>query len=90
MRDLLYLSLFEKAKALLEDNPKEAARVANILVEAEPYNTDYLKTYLAALRLSNNHGKLTRHYAEARTRLLEVNESLPETWQGFLNNKLLE
>ena len=84
VRESLYLALFEKTKLLLEDNPKEAARVGKILIEAEPYNSDYLKTYLTALRLSNNHGKLTRHYTEARTRLLEVNETLPETWQEFL------
>ena len=85
VRESLYLALFEKTKALLEDNPKEGARVGNILIEADPYNFDYLKTYFTALRLSNNHGKLTRHYAEARTRMLEVNEILPETWQGFLS-----
>jgi hypothetical protein len=80
----LYELLYDKAKALLELDPQEAARVAHILVEAEPYNTAYLKTYLTALRLSKNHGKLVRHYQEARERLLEVNEPLPETWQGFL------
>jgi tetratricopeptide (TPR) repeat protein len=85
VQDSLYLALSEKVKALLEDNPKEVARVAGILLEAEPYNIDYLKTYLTALRLSNNHGKLTRHYAEAKTRLLEVGETLPDTWQGFLS-----
>jgi tetratricopeptide (TPR) repeat protein len=85
VRDSLYLALFEKVKDLLEDNPKEVARVGGLLLEADPYNTDYLKTYFTALRLSNNHGKLTRHYAEARTRLLEVNETLPDTWQGFLS-----
>jgi tetratricopeptide (TPR) repeat protein len=85
VRDSLYLSLFEKIKTLLETNPKEAARVAEMLVEAEPYNTDYLKPYLTALRSSKNHGKLTRHYQEARKRLLEVGERLPEAWQKFLS-----
>jgi DNA-binding SARP family transcriptional activator len=85
VRDSLYLALFEKVKTLLEIDPKEAARVGGILLEADPYNTDYLKTYLTALRLSNNHGKLTRHYREAKTRLLEVGETLPDTWQGFLS-----
>ncbi len=85
VRDSLYMALYEKAKTLLELDTQEAARVGNILVEAEPYNTDYLKTYFTALRLSKNHGKLIRHYREARGRLLEVNETLPETWQGFLS-----
>ncbi len=85
VRDSLYELLFEKAKALLERDSKEVARVGKILIEADPYNTDYLRLYFAALRLDKNHGKLTRHYQEARTRMLEVNEALPETWQGFLS-----
>ncbi len=84
VRDSLYELLYDKAKALLELDPKEAARVGSILVEAEPYNADYLKTYLTALRFANNHSKLARHYKEARTRLLEVGETLPKTWQDFL------
>jgi DNA-binding SARP family transcriptional activator len=84
VKDLLYLSLFEKTKTSLETSPREVARVGSILVEADPYNTDYLKTYLTALRLSKHHGKLTRHYQEAKHRLLEVGETLPETWQKFL------
>ncbi len=84
LRDSLYTKLFESAETLLELDPKEAARVGGILVEAEPYNTDYLRTYLAALRSSKNHNKLTRHYRQARERLLEVGETLPETWQAFL------
>jgi tetratricopeptide (TPR) repeat protein len=85
VRDSLYLLLFEKAKVLLETNPNEAARVSGFLIKAEPYRTDYLKTYLTALRLGNSHRKLGRHYQAARERLLEVNETLPETWQGFLS-----
>jgi hypothetical protein len=84
VRDALYLALFEKIKTLLESNPQEAARVGDILLEAEPYNTEYLKIYLSALRISKNHGKLTRHYQEAKERLLEVGQKLPEAWQVFL------
>jgi tetratricopeptide (TPR) repeat protein len=84
VRDTLYLALHDQAAALLEAAPQEAARATGLLVEAEPYNTDYLKTYLTALRLSGSHGKLARHYQEAKTRLLEVGEGLPATWQSFL------
>jgi tetratricopeptide (TPR) repeat protein len=86
VRDSLYTALFEKTKTLFETHPKETARVASILVEAEPYNTDYLKIYLTALRFSNQHSKLARHYQVAKERLLEVSETLPDTWQGFLSN----
>jgi tetratricopeptide (TPR) repeat protein len=85
VRDLLYTALFEKAKMLLEGDVKEPARVGGILTEAEPYNREYLKLYFTALRASKNHSKLARHYSDARERLLEVGETLPETWQGFLS-----
>jgi hypothetical protein len=86
VRDSLYTGLFEKAKPLVEHDAKEAARVSSILSQAEPYNREYLKLYLTALRFSKNHGKLTRHYQDARERLLEVGEILPETWQNFLTS----
>jgi DNA-binding SARP family transcriptional activator len=84
VRDSLYLALHSKLQEVLEEQPEEAARVASILIEAESYNTDYLKTYLTALRLSNSHAKLVRHFEAAKKRLLEVGESLPKTWQHFL------
>jgi hypothetical protein len=84
VRESLYIALFDQAKTLLETNPKEAARVGAMLIEADPYQADYLKVYCTALRLSNQHAKLLRHYREAQGRLLEVGETLPETWQGFL------
>jgi tetratricopeptide (TPR) repeat protein len=84
VREPLYLQLNRQAQSLLEANPKEAVRVAKILIQAEPYSTEYLITYFRALRTSNNHHTLTRHYAEARERMLEVGETLPEKWQSFL------
>jgi DNA-binding SARP family transcriptional activator len=86
LRESLYMALHDKAKTLLEFDSTEAARVGSILVETEPYNTECLKTYLTALRLSDNHTKLKRHYQEAQERLLEVGETLPETWQVFLES----
>jgi DNA-binding SARP family transcriptional activator len=85
VRDSLYLALADKATALLELDPKEAARVGSILIEAEPYRIEYLKIYLTALRLTNSHGKLARHYQDARERFLEVGETLPDTWQDLLS-----
>ncbi|MCA9840428.1 MAG: hypothetical protein KC422_26210, partial [Trueperaceae bacterium] len=85
VQEALYLALFQKAEALLSEDPDEVARVAKILIEAEPYELGYLALYLRALRLCKNHNRLARHYQEARTRMLEVGESLPETWQAFLS-----
>ena len=70
--DSLYMSLYEKAKASLESDPKESARVGKILLEYDPYNQDYLKLCLQALRATNNHKSLSRLYAEASERFLRA------------------
>jgi two-component SAPR family response regulator len=80
----LYLLLFTKAQELLEINPKEIVRVGKILLEYDPYNKDYLKLCMQALRASNNHKSLTRLYIEAKERFTEVGETLPEQWKVFL------
>jgi two-component SAPR family response regulator len=80
----LYLLLYSKAQALLESRPKEAVRLARLLLEYDPYNREYLTLCLQALRAVNNHKSLTRLYSEARERLAEVGETLPEQWQTFL------
>ena len=82
----LYLTLFEKARNLLETDPKEVARVGRVLLKHDPYNRDYLTLCLQALRASNNHKSLTRLYAEAKDRFLELGETLPETWQSLLES----
>jgi tetratricopeptide (TPR) repeat protein len=80
----LYLTLFERAKGLLETDPKEVARVGKMLLEVDSYNRDYLRLCLQALRASSNHKSLTRLYHESAERFTEVGEQLPESWQKFL------
>jgi tetratricopeptide (TPR) repeat protein len=80
----LYLLLFEKARELLQTDPKETARLGRVLLEYDPYNRDYLTLCLQALRASNNHKSLTRSYTEARKRFVEVGETLPVSWRAFL------
>jgi tetratricopeptide (TPR) repeat protein len=81
----LYLLLFSKVQALLETNAKEATRLGKILLEYDPYNQDYLRLCVQALRSSNNYKSLTRLYAETKARFVEVGETLPESWQAFLS-----
>jgi hypothetical protein len=81
----LYLLLYSKAQEGLGSNPKEAARLARLLLEYDPYNRDYLTLCLQALRAVNNHKSLTRLYAEAKERFVDVGEMLPDTWQIFLS-----
>lgn len=80
----LYLLLHNKAQELLESQPKEATRVARVLLEYDPYNQEYLRLCLQALRASNNHKSLSRLYSEAAQHFLEVGETLPAAWQDFL------
>jgi hypothetical protein len=84
VRESVYLALRTRAQALLEADPKEAARLGRILLEADPYDLEALRLTLEALRRSGNHKSLGRLYQEARQRMLEVGETLPEHWQGFL------
>jgi tetratricopeptide (TPR) repeat protein len=86
VKETLYLMLFERAKTLQQSDPKEAARVAKILLMAEPYDQDYLRLCLQALKKSSHHKSLTELYTEATERFLEVGETLPQQWQDFLDN----
>ena len=85
VRDALYHALKLAAKTKLEIDPNETARVARILLEADPYDLEALELGLLALRSTDNHRSLNRVYQEAKERFLEIAERLPERWQDFLN-----
>ncbi|MCL6525583.1 MAG: hypothetical protein K6T57_01755 [Thermaceae bacterium] len=84
VRESAYLALHTRAQALLEADPKEAARLGRILLEADPYDLEALRLTLGALRRSGNHKSLGRLYEEARGWMLEVGQTLPERWPEFL------
>jgi tetratricopeptide (TPR) repeat protein len=86
VQEALYLALFERAKQLLEDDSKETARLGRLLLEYDPYNADYLRLTLQALRKSDNHRTLGRVYEEAKTHFAELGETLPESWLGFVSS----
>jgi tetratricopeptide (TPR) repeat protein len=86
VQEALYLALFQRAKQLLEDDPKETARLGRLLLEYDPYNADYLRLTLQALRKSDNHRTLGRVYEEAKTHFAELGETLPESWLGFVSS----
>ncbi len=81
----LYLLLFSKARDILGTDAKEATRLGRILLEYDPYNQEYLRLCMQALRSGNNHKSLTRLYMESREKFVEVGETLPESWQVFLS-----
>jgi tetratricopeptide (TPR) repeat protein len=82
--EALHSALRARIAALLTTDPKEAARVSRILLEAEPYDRACLELALRALRASDNHRSLARLYEDARERFLEIGETLPERWQDWL------
>ncbi len=84
VRESLYLSLLGQAERLLGTEPQETARVARLLLEADPYNFTYLILTLKALRNCDNYRTLGRIYVEAKVRFTELGERLPETWTAFL------
>jgi DNA-binding SARP family transcriptional activator len=69
----------------LESNPIEAVRVMRILIQMEPFDLEYLRSKLHALRVTHNHRAVRLAYHKARTRLREVGEHLPEAWDVFLD-----
>lgn len=69
----------------LERDPREALRLARILGESEPYDTHALELTCRALHLLGNRRDLAKIYALGRERMLEVGETLPESWHSFLS-----
>jgi hypothetical protein len=84
VRESVYLALRSRAEALLHTDPVEATRVGRLLCEADPYDLEAVRLTLTGLRLGQNHRSLSRVYEGARTRFLEIGETLPAAWQDFL------
>ncbi|RIH89596.1 AAA family ATPase [Calidithermus roseus] len=77
VREALTQALYAEAGALLESEPKEASRLAQILLAMEPYDTGFLQLSLQAVRRCGSPKAATRLYKEAQERFLEVGEVLP-------------
>jgi tetratricopeptide (TPR) repeat protein len=84
LRDALGQALQLSSESLLESDPLEAARLAEIIREADPYNLSALRLNLRALEAAAEMRKIERTYALARTQLSDVGEDLPESWEAFL------
>jgi tetratricopeptide (TPR) repeat protein len=84
VRGALYQALAGRVRSLLETDPREAVRLGRILLSAEPYDAEILALTLRALRQEGNRRGLSRLYQQARERMTEVGEALPQDWQGFL------
>ena len=86
--DALNTALASRIRALTEaDAPtdfEDAVRLSQVLVQAEPYDLDALALACCAVHASGNRKALERLYTQARSRLLEVGEVLPESSAAFL------
>src|SRR5690606_13334154 len=60
LRDSLYLALARHVADLIGPEPTQAIRLGRILVEAEPYNLEYLTLCLRAMRAAGQHRSLDR------------------------------
>jgi tetratricopeptide (TPR) repeat protein len=76
--------LHQRSEELLASDPKEAIRLAKILLEMNTYDVRALKVVACALQVTKQYTALTRFYAKVRTEFLEVGEFLPERWTDFL------
>jgi tetratricopeptide (TPR) repeat protein len=84
VRESLELALQNCIQKLLETDPKEAARVSRFLLEMNLYNLEHLRLCVLAFKACENYKTLGRVYSDARERLADVGENLPERWQNFL------
>ena len=84
--EVLYQHLKSSLNSLLKANPKETVRVCRISIKAEPYDLDAWRFLLLALKSDANHRSLKREYQTAKTRMLEIDEVLPDDWTEFLGS----
>jgi tetratricopeptide (TPR) repeat protein len=83
-RQNLIRALKTQVQALLTSDPRAAVKPARLLVANEPYDLAALRLLCRALHQNQNRRDLGRVYNEARQRMLEVGEEIPENWQAFL------
>jgi DNA-binding SARP family transcriptional activator len=86
VREALYSQLKRRAEALLSFEPTQSARLARILMEAEPFDTDALALALRALQAQGSYVSISRMYKRSRETWLEVGERLPDKWIDFLGS----
>ena len=86
VHEALYSQLKHRAEAFLTIEPAQSARLARILMEAEPFDTAALALALRALQAQGNYNGISRIYKRSRATWLEVGERLPDKWIDFLGS----
>jgi tetratricopeptide (TPR) repeat protein len=84
LRDRLVNTLREHVLQLTSTDKREALRLARILLEMDAYDLETLRLTLHAALEAGDTLSAIHAYASARARLEEIGESLPDSWQVFL------
>jgi hypothetical protein len=89
IHDSLEMALQNSVQKLIQTDPKEAARVSRFLLQLNLYDLENLRLSIVAFKACDNYKTLGRVYSDARERLSDVGEMLPERWQDFLETQNL-
>jgi tetratricopeptide (TPR) repeat protein len=84
LRDRLIEALREHVLQLSRTDKREALRLSRILLEMDAYDFETLRLTLNAALEAGDTLSAIHAYASARARLEEIGETLPDTWQTFL------
>ncbi len=85
VRDALSLALRSRIEILIGTEITQAARLARILLEMEPYDSVALRLALRALMSAGDERGAARLFADHRAQLLEVEEVIPTSFEAFLS-----
>lgn len=81
----LYQALREVVEAQVGQVPARTVFLAELLLNAAPFDQETLRSTLLILRRARAYRKLARSYAAQRSLMAEVGEHLPVRWQEFLD-----
>ncbi|HEX7001124.1 MAG TPA: AAA family ATPase [Trueperaceae bacterium] len=84
--DRLHATLVAATAPLLDSEPSEAARLAALLRDHDPYDAEYLRLQLQALSRAALPRALEDEYLRSRSLFAEVGEELPEAAATFLES----
>lgn len=80
VQEALHLALLRRAQELLPTAPTEAARLAALFCESDPYHVAGLKLRCQALAAIGQKRALGRVYQQAKALFGQIGEPLPESW----------
>ncbi len=87
VQETVLYALKNQVEILAESNPKEAARLATIWFEIEPYDLEALEFMVRAHQNAGQTSSLTKLYRAAREQLLEVGTQIPISEDDFLRHR---